>query len=78
MSTTTRQQPVPSVPFRPMTVDEFARTPEYDDNRVELIDAYIVRRDEPKPAHVGGDGMPVPADWGRDPGWLERPGGQAG
>jgi hypothetical protein len=36
-----------------MTVNEFARTPEYDDNRVELIDGFIVRRDEIKPAHVG-------------------------
>ncbi len=53
MSTTTRKQSVPSVPSSPMTVDEFARTPEYDDNRVELIDGYIVRRDEMKPAHVG-------------------------
>jgi Uma2 family endonuclease len=53
MSTTTAKQPVPSVPSQPMTVDEFARTPEYDDNRVELIDGYIVRREEMKPAHAG-------------------------
>ena len=33
MSTTTAMQPVPSVPSQPMKVDEFARTPEYDDNR---------------------------------------------
>ena len=70
MSTTTRQQAVPSVPIRPMTVDEFARTPEYDDNRVELIDGYIVRRDEMKPAHVGATeclrrriGAVIPAGW---------------
>jgi hypothetical protein len=42
MSTTTAKHSLPSVPSKPMTVDEFARTPEYDDNRVELIDGYIV------------------------------------
>jgi hypothetical protein len=53
MSTTVVKQPVPSVPSEPMTVHEFARTPEYDDKRFELIDGYIVRRAETKPPHVG-------------------------
>jgi Uma2 family endonuclease len=53
-----------------MTVDEFARTPEYDDNRVELIDGYVVKRDEMKPAHVGATeclrqliGAVIPVGW---------------
>jgi Uma2 family endonuclease len=53
MSTTVVKQPVPSVPSEPMTVHEFVRTPEYDDKRFELIDGYIVRREEMKPPHVG-------------------------
>ena len=53
MSTIVVKQPVPSVPSEPMTVYEFARTPEYDDKRLELIDGYIVRREEMKPPHVG-------------------------
>jgi hypothetical protein len=35
MSTTVVKQPVPSVPSEPMTVHEFARTPEYDDKRFD-------------------------------------------
>jgi len=35
-----------------MTVEEFEKTDSYDDIRVELIDGYIVRRDEMKPAHA--------------------------
>jgi hypothetical protein len=51
-------------------VNEFARTPEYDDNRVELIDGFIVRRDEMKPARVGATeclrrrlGAVIPTVW---------------
>ena len=53
MSTTAVKQPVAPVPSEPMTVYEFARSPEYDDKRFELIDGFIVRREEMKPAHVG-------------------------
>src|ERR1700675_2821152 len=53
MPAITTKQAVASVPSEPMTVDEFARAPEYDDNQVELIDGRIVRREEMKPAHVG-------------------------
>jgi hypothetical protein len=53
MSTTAVKQPVAPVPSEPMTVHEFARSPEYDDKRFELIDGYIVRREEMKPAHAG-------------------------
>ena len=70
MSTRTRKQAVPSVSPSPITLDEFARMPEYDDNRVELIDGYIVRRDEMKPAHSGATeclrrrlGDVIPAAW---------------
>lgn len=52
MSTITVKQAVPPVPSVRMTVDEFEKTDFYDDNRVELIDGYIVRRDEMKPAHA--------------------------
>jgi Uma2 family endonuclease len=53
MSTTEVKQPVAPVPSEPMTVYEFARSPEYDDKRFELIDGHFVRREEMKPAHVG-------------------------
>jgi len=52
MSTITTKQAVPSIPSVRMTVEEFEKTDFYDDIRVELIDGYIVRRDEMKPAHA--------------------------
>ena len=35
-----------------ITVDEFEISDLYDDNRVELIDGEVNRKDEMKPAHV--------------------------
>jgi Uma2 family endonuclease len=35
-----------------ITVDEFENSDLYDDNRVELIDGEVIRKDEMKPAHV--------------------------
>jgi Uma2 family endonuclease len=52
MSTITAQQAVLPVPSVRMTVEEFEKTDFYGDNRLELIDGYIVRRDEMKPAHA--------------------------
>ena len=37
---------------RRMTVDEFESSDLYDDNRVELIDGQVSRKDEMKPAHM--------------------------
>ena len=52
MSTITAKPAVPSIPSVRMTVEEFEKTDFYDDNQVELIDGYIVRREEMKPAHA--------------------------
>jgi hypothetical protein len=35
-----------------ITVDEFENSDLYDDNRFELIDGQVIRKDEMKPAHV--------------------------
>jgi Uma2 family endonuclease len=56
-----------------MTVEEFERTDFYDDNRVELIDGYIVRRDEMKPAHAVVTGrLRRRIDRVLPPGWSTR------
>jgi hypothetical protein len=70
MSTTKTKHALAPVPSQPRTVDEFALIPEYGDNRMELIDGRIVRRDEIKPAQVGAteclrrqlEGM-IPPNW---------------
>jgi hypothetical protein len=35
-----------------MNVDEFENSDLYDDNRVELIDGQVIKKDETKPAHM--------------------------
>jgi hypothetical protein len=52
MSTIAAKQAGSSITSVRMTVEQFEKTDSYDDNHVELIDGYIVRRDEMKPAHA--------------------------
>jgi Putative restriction endonuclease len=56
MSTITEKPEVPAMPPVRMTVEAYEKTAFYDDQRIELIDGYIVRRDEMKPAHAAVTG----------------------